>query len=119
MVSRNGGGVSTSEKFSEYCREIYGNEECESGKPNKQNREEKGKMGGKKLEYTVDEKMTRTDAALVMQRKAREYQEDHPGTDLSCARVWVVLGNFFAPHEGKCPPKHHERRVAPTPVGCL
>ena len=37
------------------------------------------------LDYTVDEKMTRQDAAFVVQRKAREYQEDHPGTDLADA----------------------------------
>ncbi len=37
-------------------------------------------MSGHKLQYTVDEKTTRTDAAFTVQRLVKEYQEEHPDT---------------------------------------
>ncbi len=37
-------------------------------------------MSGSKLQYTADEKMTRTDAAFTVQRLVKEYQEEHPDT---------------------------------------
>ncbi len=41
-------------------------------------------MSGSRIEYNVDE-LDRNGAAVVVNRKAREYQEDHPGTDLADA----------------------------------
>ncbi|MFB3075474.1 MAG: hypothetical protein ACE1Z6_09905 [Candidatus Methylomirabilales bacterium] len=35
-------------------------------------------MSGHKVQYSMDEIKTRTDAAFMVQRLAKEYQEEHP-----------------------------------------
>ncbi len=72
----------------DYCVPVYGNEECIPGRKD-QSGKEQGKMSGQKLQYTVDEKMTRREAGDVVARKMKEYQEDHPGTSLEAARLEV------------------------------
>ncbi len=46
-------------------------------------------MSGQKLQYSVDEKMTRREAGDVIVRLMKEYQEAHPGTSLEVARIEV------------------------------
>jgi len=71
------------ETWEHYCKETTGNEECIPGRKD-QSGKEQGKMSGSRIEYNVDE-LDRNGAAVVVNRKAREYQEDHPGTDLADA----------------------------------
>jgi len=77
--------------YGEYCREIYGNEECVPGLKRKdQNRKEQGKMSGRKLQYSLDEIKTRTHAGMVVQRLAVEKKEENPNLSDSEALSAVV-----------------------------
>ncbi len=62
-----------------YCKETYGNEDCIPGlKQKDQSGKEIGKMSGQKIAYNVEEIKSRTHAGLIVQRLAKEYQEEHP-----------------------------------------
>jgi len=76
----------------DYCLPIYGNEECIPGQKQKdQSRKEIGKMSGQRLEYSANEIKDRTHAGVLVQRLAKEYQEDHP--DASDAKALSAVCN--------------------------
>ncbi len=67
------------ETWEHYCKETTGNEECIPGqKQEDQSGKEHGKMSGQKVQYSLEEIKSRTDAAFMVQRLAREYREAYP-----------------------------------------
>ena len=64
--------------FSEYCVAIGLNWECQTKGQKDQSRKEQKQMSGQRLEYSANEIKNRTHAGLLVQRLAKEYQEDHP-----------------------------------------
>ncbi len=73
------------ETWEHYCKETTGNEECIPGQKQKdQSGKERGKMAGEKVQYNLEE-LDRNGAGVVVTRKAREYQAEHPGTPLADA----------------------------------
>ncbi len=83
--------------FSDYCRELYGNQDCIPGlKQKDQNQKESGEMKNLKLEYNLNE-LDREGAGFVVQRLAREYQEDHPDPT-SATRVYGWCPENVSPY---------------------